>query len=471
MEHVQPAGLRARIVTPIMGMGTFLSTVTLSMVAVALPTMATDFGVDFATVQWVVVGYFATVTSLHLTMGRLADIFGRKPMFIGGLLSFALASAACALSPGIWWLVGFRVVQGFGAAVVQANEPALYLSVYPPEQRGRAVGYMMLAAGLGVVVGPLIGSQILAFAAWPVLFWVLVPWATVAAILIFLVVPSAPRAEGERFDVFGALLFLFWIPSVLFALIRGFSIGWASTPVLIAVAMFVVFLAAFLLRQRATEHALLDLTLFRSIDFRVGVLISYGAFVVMSSVVLLLPFAFQNVMGLSVGQMGVLVAVVPSVGIVSGLISGRLADRFGPTYPRMAGLVVLGFGCLMLTSISADTAMVLVVLALAVTGLGGYGWVTPNTSLIMSLLPPKKQGVAGAFTAGTRTFGWASGQALWGGIFAAVVLSQGTSGSALEASIPDQVAGFRVAFLLAAMLAFALAVFSMKRSREAHPAK
>ena len=448
---------RRIVVTLVIGMATFLSTVTASMVNVSLPTLANEFAVDLPTVQWVVLAYFATVASLHISVGRLADLMGRKRVYLTGLVLFAAASIVAAFSPGVRWLVAARVAQGFGASTIQANSPALLTYVYPAAQRGRALGYWGFIASAGLASGPVIGGLILGFAPWPVLFLVLVPWAVAACAAGFFVLPTIPRVHGERFDIPSAALLILWITPAVFALNRGFRVGWTSAPVLVALAAVGVFITLFLLRLRRADYPLIDLSIFRSSSFSTAVSVSLLGFVSLSSVMLLAPFMLQNVMAIPVAQVGAMLAIYPVVSGVTAIFAGRASDRFGPRILRTSGILGLGSGYVTLAFLSAGASMFHLVTGLAIVGVGNAFWGTPNSSAIMGGLPREKLGIAGGLVAATRTFGWASGQAIWGGVFALVVLSRTTAGSALDAGLDVQTTRFRTAFLIAAAMTLAIA--------------
>ena len=450
-------------VTLVVGMGTILSTVTASMINVSLPTMADDFGVDITTVQWVVLGFFAAVSSLHLTMGRLADLLGRKRVYLSGYVIFGAASLAAALSPGIWWLVGARLAQAVGASILQANATAILTLVYPARQRGRAMGYFMLIGSAGLSVGPLIGGLILSVGSWPTLFLMLLPWVILAFLAGLFVLPYMPPVRKERFDAVGGVLLVLWVGPAVFGLNQGFRAGWASPVVLASLAAVCLFLSLFVFWQRRARHPVVPPSLLRSFEFRNALAVGYLGYVALSSVMLLGPFVIQKIMGVPIVQVGLLMAVYPAVSAVASVLAGRVTDRLGPRFPRTAGAVVMGFGFAALGLLSPSAGFAHAVSALVLVGIGTAFWAAPNYSAIMGSVPRDRMGVAGGFTAASRTFGWATGQALWGGIFALAVFAKSDAAEALQAPLNIQAGGFRLTFLLAAGAAMLVALLSARK--------
>tara|TARA_B100001123_G_scaffold390558_1_gene468256 strand:+ start:9822 stop:11153 length:1332 start_codon:yes stop_codon:yes gene_type:complete len=432
---------------------------TASMVNVALPTMATDFNVDLPTAQWIALGFFAAVASLHLSVGRLADIFGRGRLFNSGFLLFGLASLAAGLSPSVEWLIALRIVQAIGLSILQANAFSLLMAVFPEEQRGRAMGYFASIASVGLAIGPLAGGIILHYASWKWMFFCLSPISLCTFVIGVCTIQAIGPGTKQRFDIVSAATMLFWIFPLVFGINRGFILGWTSSITLSSMALSMFFLFVFIRRQQTTNNPLVDPTLFRSFNFLTGILTSYLGFVSLSSVTLLAPFLFQNGLKMPIAQVGLFFSILSVVAAITAILAGRAVDRWGSAKPRTAGLLLMCAGYTSMAFVNPSTGIFLALVSLALTGMGVGFWEAPAINTIMSSIPSDKLGLGGGFVAGSRTLGWATGQPIFGGIFALVVMNLGSE-VALSAPQGDQLSGFQITFLFAAIMALLISIFS-----------
>ena len=189
------------------GLGVLMYTIDTSIVNIALPTLVQVFHTSFATIQWVVLSYLLVVTALVLGAARLGDMFGKKQLYLGGLVVFTLSSLLCGLAPGDYWLIGFRALQGLGAVMISALGAAIVTEVFPSSERGRALGIIGAVVSLGIALGPTVGGLLIALSGWRSIFLVNVPIGIFAS---FVVVRSVPAGKSnptkQKFDWLGALI-------------------------------------------------------------------------------------------------------------------------------------------------------------------------------------------------------------------------------------------------------------------------
>src|SRR6187551_2135905 len=294
-------------------LGVFLSTIDGSIVNLALPVLAREFGAEFAGVQWVVLAYSFTIVSLMLIATRLGDRYGKKRVYLAGFVVFTLGSLACALSSSVGVLLMGRVLQAVGGAGLVALGAAIVTEAFPPTQRGRAMGLVGAFVSVGLVSGPSLGGFILAALPWQAIFLVNVPLGVLGAALTLRFVPNGLPVRGQPFDWRGALLLVGTLLSFLLAVTLGPR---ATQPAILlgaALLASLVGMLAFVKVERAARFPIVDLNLFSRSDLSVNVLTGWMAFVATSGMVLLVPFFLQDLQGRPPAAAGLLMAVPPLV--------------------------------------------------------------------------------------------------------------------------------------------------------------
>ncbi len=437
-------------------MGTFISTIDGSIVNVALPTLARELRAPFAAVQWVVLAYQLTLVTLLLSVGRLADMYGKRRLYVVGFMVFTLGSLGCALSPTVGWLVAARVLQAFGAALLMALGAAVAIGVFPPQERGRAMGLIGVMVSIGLVSGPTLGGLILGVASWQSIFLVNLPLGILGAIAVLRFVPHEPPPQRARFDIPGAALLFVGLLSFLLAVTLGPRESFRSPIVLGLTAVSALGLIAFLRHEARTVDPVIDLDLFRSSELSLNVLTGSLTFVASAGIVFLLPFFLQTLQGRSPREAGLLLAVSPlTMGLIAP-VSGWLSDRVGPRPLTAAGLATLVVGYLLVSTLTVDTSTAGFVGRVFWLGFGMGLFQSPNNAAIMGSAPRHRLGVASGLMSLTRTLGQATGVALIGALWAGLVaLMANTEGrDAMHAPIEIQLDALRwtlraVALLLA----------------------
>ena len=448
------------------GAGIYMSTLSNGIVNVALPVLTREFDAPLVLAQWVVLAYILCITGLLLPAGRLADMLGRKEVFLTGFVVFAAGAALCGLAPSLPWLIAARVLQGIGGALVQANSGALVTLAFPPTERGRALGMIGSCVSAGALSGPMLGGVITAYLGWRWAFYVVVLVSVVATPAGWRLLRRSPVSQGQRFDPAGAGLFLLAVGSLMLALNRGPLSGWASAGTLALFGLSLAAAAAFVWVERRVAQPTVDLQLFRNRGFAAAVGAGFLSFLAISTTVLLMPFYFQYVLRLPPDQAGVLMAASSFTMMLLAPVSGWLSDRVGSRRITAVGLglEVLALGSLALLSahehpLRAAARLVLLGLALALFN-------SPNSSAMYGAVPPARLGLVGGFQALTRNLGQSLGQTgagvLWSVGALAAARAAGVAAEAAAQAPPEaMMAGFRLAFGWATAVAAAALVVSL----------
>ena len=475
--------------------GAFLGQLAVSIAGLILPTLEHVFDAPVAAVEWVAISYLLTLAALVVPFGRLADLVGRKTLYITGFVIFVLGSALCSFAADLTWLIVFRVVQAVGAAFLQANSVAIITAIAPRGALGKAIGIQGAAQAVGLAIGPSVGGLLIVALGWRWVFLIAVPFGIIGMVLGALVLPqTAPRSLPERrvmprdpasprtvsgsvveepgkfpvrdgFDWLGALLFGPVVGLGLFILTFGNSWGWLSPTLLLAVALIVVLIGAFVVVERRTPAPLIDFAILRNRIFSTGLLAGLLSYAVLFGVLFLLPFYLERIGRYSPAEAGLLLTPIPvALGLIAPF-SGLVADRFGSRLPTALGMSIAAVALLMGAVIPAVPATILIILIVLGVGLGLF---TPaNNSAIMGSAPLHRLGVAGGLLNMTRSLGTGLGIALTGLVLSARMNTY--SGGIVERTldVPAEVLlqSFRDTLLFLACLALLTAFVSLVRGK------
>ncbi len=442
---------RKWLVMAAVGSGIFLSTIDGSIVNLALPTLSRTFGSPFAVVQWVVLAYLLTISTLLLSVGRLGDMIGKKPLYTAGFVIFTIGSMLSGIAPTIYWLIFFRVIQGLGAVMITALGLAILTESFPASERGRALGIGGAVISVGIVVGPVLGGLIIGAFSWRWIFYVNLPVGIAGTLLAMRYVPDIKPPGGQRFDTLGAGALFVSLFSLLTALTWGQDLGFADRRIVLLLAGAALFAAAFVAIEWRSAQPMIALGLFRSARFSVGLVTGFITFVAIAGTTLLLPFYLEDVLGYEPRQVGILLAVVPVSLGVTAPIAGSLSDRFGTRLMTVIGLAVLVGGYFTLSTLATDTSAAGYILRFLPIGIGMGIFQSPNNSAIMGSASQGQLGVVSGTLAATRTVGQTTGVALLGALWASRALNyagaQGVSG-ATDAPAAAQAAALQDTFLV-----------------------
>jgi len=428
--------------------GAFMGQLDASIVTLAFPSFEHAFHAGIGAVTWVGLSYLVTLVAFVTVVGRFADMAGRKLLYVYGFVVFAAGSAACGGAPNLAALDGFRVIQGVGAAMLQANSLAIINLATPRAALARAVGVQGAAQALGLALGPSVGGALIAAGGWRLIFLVNVPVGVVGVVAALAFIPRSRHLRARApLDWAGLVLFVPAIGALLVAVSVGERWRWGSAGVVALFAVAVVAGAAFFVRERACRHPMLDLGLFRRRAFSCGVLSALLAYLVTFGVLLVAPYLLERALATGPGGAGLdLMAMPLALGVVA-VVAGHVAGRVGLRLLTTVGLL-LAAGALAVLALSTPTVGRLVV-ALVVVG-AGFGLFTPaNNAAIMSAVPPEQSGEASGVVNVTRGVGTALGLALTGLVFA-LGGGDGRAVSGIVAGYHDAAGFLAVAALIAA---------------------
>ena len=444
-------------------------------VTLAMPPLADHFDAAIPVVQWVALGYILTTGSLLLPMGRLSDLVGRKIIYVTGFSVFVAGALLAGFSPSLPALIGIRILQGVGAAMIQANSMAILTSAYPAREHGKIIGLYMTMVGLGAIAGPIVGGAIVELLGWRAVFFMSAPLGIVSMVSAIAVLDRARPADSadplrsSGFDWVGAILSAAILVIFLLAITNAYRIGWTSPVVVSAFAATVVLSAAFLYWETRCPQPMLPLELFRRRLFSLGSSASFFSFLAGTSVFFLIPFYLQDIVGLSPARAGLVIGPTALCFALLGPISGSLSDRYGSRRFEVIGLIQLGASMLLLSKITADSPLYLVITALVLMGSGMGTFFSPNASSILSVVERSRYGVATAFLNMVRNTANVTGIGLATAIVTARMAALGFEPSLDAVAAGDSgveqafMEGLRMAFLvLGAFIVLALALTAFK---------
>jgi len=381
-------------------LGSGIAALDATVVNIALPTIGRDFHTGIAALQWVMTSYILTLAAFLLIGGSLGDRFGRRRVYLIGIVWFALASAACGFAPNADFLIITRVLQGIGGALLTPGSLAILEASFTPADRARAIGAWSGLGGVAIAAGPLIGGYLISAASWRWIFFINVPIAAVVVALGARHVPESrdPSAAG-RLDYAGALAAAVFLSGITFAFIEAPTLGWASPAVLTMASLGLAGLIAFLVREDHAAAPMLPLSIFRDRQFAAASAVTFIVYGALTGATFLLPVVLQVVSGYSPLPLTVIMLALSAR-------SGELAARIGPRLQLSVGPFIVGAGLAMLTLSTSGSSYVADVLPpVAIFGVGIAITVAPLTATAMSSAPAHLAGIASAVNNDLSRFG------------------------------------------------------------------
>jgi EmrB/QacA subfamily drug resistance transporter len=462
------------IVLSVTTIGALMAAIDSTIVILGLPDMLVELHANLVEMIWVIMGYILVSTVFLLTFGRVADMWGRVRMYNLGFVVFTVGSALCGLSGTASELILFRLVQGSGAAMMVVNSVAILTEVFPPDQRGRALGINAITFAAGGVIGPVLGGLILTFTSWRWIFFINVPIGLIGAAWGYLALKEiSVRKQGEKFDPIGATTFSVGLIALLIALTLGIQFSWTSAPILLMFALFAVMLIVFLRWEQHAPNPVLDFSLFRERVYSYSVLTAMMQALALFAVNFLIVFYLQGVRGYDPLKAALLLIPLPLVMSVIAPLSGWAADRIGARIPATLGLLIQGASLAWFTQLTPTTPYMQIAAGLAVMGIGGGMFYSPNTSAAMNASPAHRLGVASGTLATLRQTGMVTSFALSLAVAAASLprdammqLFVGTNVALGSEVTQSFVIGMHTTFLVSIALCVIAAGLSMVRGRE-----
>ncbi len=424
-----------------------------TVVNVALPSIQRDLGITTSGLEWTVNAYTLAFGVLLVTGGRLGDLFGRRRLFIIGVIVFGASSAAIATAPDLTWLAIGRAVQGAGAALMMPATLSIITNAFPPHERGKAMGAWAGISAIALAIGPVVGGFLVEHVSWQSIFLINVPVAVVA-IGVTLVAAQESRDETvtRKVDLLGVLTLSAGLGARVLALVEGNGWGWGSPEILGLFVLAVAALVAFVQIERKVAVPMVDFAFFGSKQFLGANVVAFVVSFAMLAMFFFIALYMQNVLGYSPLEAGVRFLPSTLMIILVAPLAGRLADHVGPRLPMVAGLLLTSASLFWQSFLTTTTGFWFLFGAFVVMGTGMALVMSPMTSAAMNAVEPTKAGVASGILSMSRMIGGTFGVAALGALIAA---EENASAAAFTAQLGDGLllaAGFTAVGALVAAL-------------------
>ena len=396
-DHVITEKGRQNRLIALVSLTVFMFCIDYSMVNISLPTVAKYFNATIGHVSRLPLAYLLMVTSTALLFGKLGDIIGFKKIFITGLVIFVTGTVLCGIAPTLNVLLGLRVYQCIGEAMFSPIGIAIVTVFLPSSIRGRALGIMATAQGLGFCLGPVLGGYINDHLGWHGIFFVNVPLGIFSVITAIRMVPSRqPVPENRRVDLLGAGLIFICLSALIYALDAISGIGLKNPVIISGFAISAAAFILFILQERRSANPILDLSLFSNRDFAFATVSAFCVIFVYMGLIFLLPFYMNMVRGIDIMHAGLILMTPALMMIISAPIAGLVSDRFGSRPICILGISMTTLAFFMFSLLKPDTPIAHIMPLLAIAGIAIGCFLPANNKLVMALAPSDKQGMASA---------------------------------------------------------------------------
>ena len=440
--------------------GLFMIMLDNTVVNVALPAIQEDLGTGLSELQWIVTGYALSFAALMLIGGKLADAYGRRLLFVAGIVLFTAASLWCGFASSGDMLIAARVVQGIGAALMNPATLSIIAATFPPRERGMAIGIWAGVSALALAIGPLVGGLLTEHLSWHWIFFVNVPVGAIAIAASFLLITESRDDTHESLDLPGLGTSALGLFALTYGLIEANTYGWTSARIVGSFVVAVISLASFVQIERRRRSPMLDLSLFRSGTYAGANIAMLLVALAMFGIFFFVSLYMQNILGYSAVQAGAAFLPMTILIILVAPFAGKASDKYGSRWLMTIGMVLLGVQLLYLSQLGADATFWNLLPGFIVGGVGMAMTMTPTAAAATRAVPVEKSGVGSAVLNAMRQVGGSVGIALMGAIVAAQ-----TSG---RPGVDGFMAGFERALIVAAVIAFAgsIVAFALVRQEE-----
>jgi EmrB/QacA subfamily drug resistance transporter len=440
--------------------GLFMIMLDNTVVNVALPSIQRELESDLSELEWIVTGYALTFASLMLVGGKVADAYGRRRIFVLGIVVFTLASLLCGLATSSEMLIGARVLQGAGAALMNPATLSIIAATFPPRQRGTAIGIWAGVSALALAIGPLVGGLITEHIHWSWIFFVNVPVGVLGIVASFLFIDESRDETHASLDIPGLTTSAVGLFALTYGLIEANTYGWTSARIVGAFVVSAVSLVSFVVIERRRREPMLPLELFRSGTYAGANLVILLVALAMFGVFFFVSLYMQNVLGYSAVETGAAFLPMTVLIILAAPVAGRTSDRIGSRGLMTAGMLLLAVHLVLLSRLGLDATFWNLLPAFVVGGIGMGITFTPSAAAATRSVPIEKSGVGAAVLNSARQVGGTMGVAVMGAIIAAEIGGDRTPEAFMR--------GFERALLVAAGIALvgAVVAFTLVRPHD-----
>lgn len=446
--------------------GSFMTTLDINIVNVALPKMAASLSVDLGTIQWVVTSYLLIISTLVLMFGRLADIKGKKNIYQSGFLIFSLGSLLCACSRTMYFLITARIIQGLGASMMMSCNFGIITMCFPLNERGRAIGMLGTVVAIGTMTGPPLGGFLAGTFRWQTIFLINIPIgiAAYAAGAKFLPLEEA-SADKQSFDLKGIISFAVAVTAFFISLLNGESIGWGSIPIILGFIICFISFSVFYYVETNNSAPMLDFQLFKNKIFSSGIFCAFISYCVIYFTNIIQPFYLQHILGFSPQKAGFMMMVYPVTAAVMAPLGGILCDRIGYKVPAFIGLAFTSLGIYTMSFLELKSSYFTIIISMTILGCGYGLFQSPNSAGVMSSVPKDKLGISGSVNSLIRNLGMTSGISISIALFYSYMSSRlGSHVSALSSGKPEAfISSMSFTYRIGAAIAIAGIITSLFR--------
>jgi EmrB/QacA subfamily drug resistance transporter len=390
-----------------------------TIINVALPAIQRDLHAPVAGLQWTIDAYTLVLAGLLMFWGSVGDRVGRRRTFQSGLVLFSLASLLCSIAPGLGWLVGFRMVQAVGGAMLNPVAMSIIANVFvDPKERARAIGVWGGVVGISMALGPVVGGVLVESVGWRSIFWINVPVGVAALVLTALFVPESRAPRARRVDPFGQVLVIVMLASLTYAIIEGPGAGWFSARILAFFGAALGALGALVRFESRRAEPLLDPRFFRSVPFSGATVIAISGFGALGGFLFLNTLYLQSARDFSALHAGLYTLPLAVMALVFSPLSGRIVGGAGARVPLLIGGTAITAGGVLMTGFTVQTSAGRLIVTYLVFGLGTAMINAPITNAAVAGMPRAQAGVAAAIASTSRQIGVALGVAIAGSVLA-----------------------------------------------------
>jgi EmrB/QacA subfamily drug resistance transporter len=454
-------------------LGAFFSVLSGSALMLALPDIMKELHTSMNIIMWIIMGYMLSLTVLVPAIGRVADMFGRKKLYVGGFALFTITSFFCGIAQTGMQLLIFRLIQSVGGALMVANSSAIVADAFPKNELGKALGINGMVISVASVIGPILGGFLVNIG-WRSIFYVNIPIGIIGTLWALMQLKELNQyTEKQKFDWAGMFSFSAGMLMFLIALSFGGMYGWTSMYIISLFVGAIIFMSLFVVIENRVEQPMLDLRLFKN-----GLLATAFSSIFMNglargAVLFLLTFYFQGIKAVDPLMTGILLVPFALSQMIVSPISGWISDRYDARKLGFLGLLITTIGLIGFIRINAGTPTSTLIIWMLIMGIGSGLFFSPNAGLIMGAVPAHKRGIAG----GTRIMMINAGSVISIGIAMAIISSSispqaflglfiGTQVGSHGIAIGQFISGLRLAFLLSFIISALATLVSLYKGKK-----